>query len=160
MTGLNKPERIQMNYSWAICDKFKRYVMAHRQQHTLDCIVGILRGGAVPAVIMSNILRVPVYWVVMRNLDTHGFVKKAPGFLNLNVDTQAVLNKSVMVVDDLWNTGHTMSSVIEFVLHHRPKKISGCVMVTKDATLKHRGLNVAFLEALQPNDWVVFPWEE
>lgn len=120
---------------------------------TPETIVGISRGGWVPARVLSDLLSI------------HDIASvKAEFYLGVNetksepVITQAVStdvrNKRVLVVDDVADTGKSLRLVEAHLLKHGVKEL-------KIATLYYKPWSVTLPDYYEKLtcDWIIFPWE-
>lgn len=152
-----------------------------------DYIVGLTRGGLVPAVIMSNMTGIPMHTLDVRFRDTVGLhgpetncwmSEDAFGYVDL--EEQETLKcrwdinkrKKILIIDDINDSGKTMNWIKE-------DWVSSCLPNEKDAWNSVWGNTVRFASlvdntnsdfgdvdytALEVNKaerdvWVVFPWE-
>jgi hypoxanthine phosphoribosyltransferase len=149
-----------------------------------DYIVGLTRGGLIPATMLSHYLEVPLQTlnVSLRDSDMGPesnlwMAEDAFGYVNLEDQTTGVrsdpaLRKNILIVDDINDSGATLNWI-------REDWRSGClpgdqawdeiwgrnvrvaVMINNDASdfqdVDYVGLNINKLE--EPI-WCVFPWEE
>lgn len=116
-----------------------------------DVIIGLVRGGAVPAVALSHKFNVPCvnFRIAFRDFDSQDDMAHIYDWAN-------VFGKNVLVVDDINDTGRTIKYIKE----------SYNVRNTKFATLIHNAVSTQQVEYYgkmidkSDNDlWVVFPWE-
>jgi len=97
-------------------------VLAEKIKHNypnIDSVTGLARGGLIPAVLLSHKLDIP--WTL-------------------------AVHKNTLVVDDINDTGHTLSKspgVYTAVLHHKPTSIF---------------LPSVYAEEVG-TEWIVYPWE-
>jgi uncharacterized protein len=130
-----------------------------RGNKTYDHIVGIGRGGLVPAVICSHKLGVPLFPI---NWQTRDGTNDA--FIVAIFGANALLNdwSSILIVDDINDSGRTMQEVSnEFkkVLKpsDRPVNIEIATVYQKSSTVQasdYIGRMVGI------DEWIVFPWED
>jgi hypothetical protein len=118
-----------------------------------DCIVAILKGGLVPARLLSDFfgsieiypIRVKAY-AGTRKLDR----------VRLEPFQYPIGRKSVLLVDDIHDSGQTLHKVIQHLQRRRPRAV-------RTATLfyKHNALHPPEFHArtVASDVWVVFPWE-
>lgn len=74
-----------------------------------DYIVGIVRGGSVPAVYLSHKLKVPVVMVSWSTRDTTFFGKESNYWIPEDIHN----GKKVLVVDDIVDGGDTIRELLE-----------------------------------------------
>jgi len=97
-------------------------VLAEKIKHNypnIDSVTGLARGGLIPAVLLSHKLDIP--WTL-------------------------AVHKNTLVVDDINDTGHTLSKspgVYTAVLHHKPTSIFSPSVYAEEVG----------------TEWIVYPWE-
>lgn len=122
-----------------------------------DNILVITRGGMVPACLISektgirNILCAAVMFY-----ESQEFTLPEPVFLQFPQDSQ-LLNKRILVVDDVWDTGTTVMSVRER-LKRSGAKPDVCVLHYKPVKSKFPGEKPDYY-AEETNAWIVYPWD-
>lgn len=110
-----------------------------------DHIVGIYRGSLPMAVHISNVFEVPMSIVGFQTRD--------------GKDTEPYMIKTgkaptqILVVDDIYDSGYTMKSVIQFLSHYSTDRIQGFCLFGKE-----NKLNVSYANE-HDGSWIVFPWE-
>jgi len=111
-----------------------------------DLIVGIARGGLVPAVHLSHMLDLPMDTVLWQTRDGGSKEYKR------HISEQIRLRKTVVFVDDINDTGTTFTKLNKFygnalyvALLERPESAFKC---------DYAG------EILTDPSWICFPWEE
>ena len=125
----------------------------HISNFVPDTIVGISRGGWIPARVLSDLLSI------------HDIASvKAEFYLGVNetasepVITQPVsanvADKSVLVVDDVADTGKSLRLVKAHLLQRGAKEL-------KIATLYYKPWSVILPDFYEKRtrDWIIFPWE-
>ena len=110
-----------------------------------DHVVGIYRGSLPMAVQISNVFEVPMSIVGFQTRD--------------GKDDQPYMIKAgphpekMLIVDDIYDTGHTMKGVIQYLAHYSADKIQGfCLFGRKN------NFNVSYANE-HDGSWIVFPWE-
>lgn len=114
-------------------------------------IIGLARGGLVPAVIMSHLLEIKMFPVSYSSKKGNGEYKAYE-----NVLPAFPVTWDILIVDDICDTGYTMREVNDFY------REAG--HVTKTATLYHKEgavITPNFVWQSIPKDanWIEFPWE-
>jgi hypoxanthine phosphoribosyltransferase len=118
-----------------------------------DVIVAILRGGWLPARVLSDLLEIPP----LANVRVEYYVgiaeTKNEPILAQGV-SEVVSGKKVLVVDDVADTGRSLKLVKEHVLRQGAKE-------SRLATLYHKPWSMAKPDYYEKKTelWVVFPWE-
>ncbi len=123
----------------------------------VECILGVSRGGLVPAVSLSNVLGISAFHVtaVGRNVGDGQYLEKQPPRVLWHGDLAAVRGKRVLVVDDVAGSGETLRYVCEQAV------LAGAASVRTAVVVRMRqGASAADFVAVELDDWVVFPWED
>jgi len=106
-----------------------------------DIILAISRGGWVPGRLLSDYL---------------GIETLADITINMKVRTPSyVLNKKVLIVDDIADSGKTLKKVMEFAVNNMVKDLRTATLFYKVTSIVHPNWFAEETEA-----WIVFPWEE
>jgi len=119
-----------------------------------DVIVGIARGGLIPAVMISHALGD----VELRVMDVKFYkgIGERVGEPVITIPLHGSLeDKRVLIVDDVSDTGKTLEVVIEEVKKAGAKEIRVACLVAKPWTKVMPNYYV-----FRTDGWVVFPWEE
>ena len=129
-------------------------ILASRWQPT--AILGISRGGLIPAAILSYMLDVRLIQAVrVQHYDDQDnrlesgpqFIEGPQPFASFNIETQRLL-----VVDDIIDTGETLKLVLEAVQPHADEIKVAALYVRSNQ--KHSADWYWKVE----DEWVVFPW--
>jgi hypoxanthine phosphoribosyltransferase len=136
------------------------YDMLLRQSETIsktcfkpEVIIGIARGGWLPARVLSDLLETPN----LTNVSAEYYLgiaetKKEP-VLTQGISV-AVKGKKVLIADDVADTGRSLKLVKEHILQQGAKAV-------RTATLYHKPwsmVNPDYCER-ETKLWIVFPWE-
>ena len=122
-----------------------RYDIQQVKNFEFDHVVGIYRGSLPMAVHISNVFDVPMSIVGFQTRDgkdTEPYMIKAG-----KAPTQ------ILVVDDIYDSGYTMKSVIQFLSYYSADRIQGFCLFGKE-----NKLNVSYANE-HDGSWIVFPWE-
>ena len=124
---MDKIEKIYYDYvqihDWVNRISFQMY----KDNWRPDYIVGLTRGGLVPAVIMSNMLGIPMHTLKVSlrdNIDTESngwMAEDAFGYVSPTevprpkdeTTNDPALRKNILIVDDINDTGATLDWIIE-----------------------------------------------
>jgi hypoxanthine phosphoribosyltransferase len=118
-----------------------------------DVIVGVSRGGWVPARVLCDLLSAPMLASVGVEFYTGVGERKGRPRLTQPLSA-AVSGKKVLVVDEVADTGKSLKLVKEHVLKEGAKEVRTVTMFTKPwSTVKPD------YHAKKTSCWVVFPWE-
>ncbi|ALL00104.1 phosphoribosyltransferase [Pyrodictium delaneyi] len=120
----------------------------------VDVIVGVLRGGWIPARLLSDYLGTPA----MGALEVK-FYRGIGETAERPVVTQPLIvdirDKVVLVVDDVADTGKTLNIAINFLTHYGPRKIFTAALYLKPWSM-HR----PDFYAEETDAWIIFPWDK
>ncbi len=125
-----------------------------KKHFTPDLIVGIARGGLIPAVRLSHILgdiEVKVIDVKFYK-DINERMEKPMITIPLHGDFEG---KKVVIVDDVSDTGKTLEVVIDEV-----KKAGASEVKVACLSMKPWTKVVPDFYVFKTDKWIVFPWEE
>ena len=138
---------------------FYARMIARRVEDTepITHVVGLARGGLVPATVVSYALDKPL---LTYGISSYEGSKKTENFhisqsLNLNELKEKNNNLHILVVDDICDTGDTIKYFTKKLLLAGIRNTTACIYTKEKHTelLDHYGLVV-------PDDkWIVFPWE-
>lgn len=121
-------------------------------------VLGLARGGLVPAVVISHELNLPMSSIEFSSKDGSGTGKSLSMKQVIDFKDKIKKDDVVLVVDDILGTGYTIKEIMQVL------ECIGHNFVT--ATLYYHALA---LEVFQPDykgalveedTWVVFPWEK
>lgn len=133
-----------------LCKELARQVK--RSRFKPDIIIGVSRGGWVPARLLSEYLGVKLIASIgVCSYDENN--KKCKPFLveELGVD---IKDKRVLVIDEVADSGETLEFVKKYLASFKPKKMSLAVIHYKPCS-KFR----PDYYATKVNEWIVYPWE-
>lgn len=128
-----------------------------------DLVVGLTRGGLVPAVHLSHTFRAPM---IALQWSTRDYVEKNAQQLSelLNLAETGV---RILVVDDIFDSGVTLNSLAEaFQANHLSGRLPVyAALITNQNSDLHASfvaeevlLTGSYIKKTE-NDWIVFPWE-
>lgn len=139
----------KLNISWGEVEEYCAYIAAkvNRSDTEIDQVVGIQRGGVIPASLISRILKLPLYLITAKSYDG-----ETRGDLSIYGNSE---RGNSLYIDDICDSGETMGgiyqkykgdgSILLFAsLHYRPSAI-----FTPDFTAK----------TVKKDEWIVYPWE-
>lgn len=125
-----------------------------------DYLVGIVRGGSVPAVYLSHKLKIPVVMVAWNTRDSTEFGKESITW----IPEDLLKGKRVIIVDDIVDGGHTIKelledwqkSVVEPVPQENIRVAAMWYNTTQDVAVDF------YHKTIDRNEdprWIIFDWE-
>ncbi len=157
----------KIHYTWLDAKNQTQDILRqlHNSAWQPDYVVGITRGGAVPAVMISQYLQVPMMPLMVSLRDGGECVS------DLGMAQDAHSRKNILIVDDINDSGAT----INWIMKDWP---SGCFPsdpswqdiwgnnvkfatlidnAASDATVDYRAVEI---DKAKDPCWIVFPWED
>lgn len=152
-----KTEKISWEHYFKLMQKLTTMISVHAQEK-FDLVVGISRGGLIPAVLMSQSWNIPLDIVVTssynkENQQTQLKIGK-PSYLcfpDINKDSK------ILIVDDLVDSGKTMEAVVNLYKEKEFKNIKTSVLIYKRGSKFDPDY---FAAGADENVWTEFPYEK
>ena len=128
-----------------------------------DYIVGLTRGGLVPAVRISHLLDIPMHTLQVQLRDGNQDCE-----MNCWMPEDVTKAKNVLIIDDINDTGETLAWIrddweksvykgdIEYWWH---KRIKVAVLVNNLASKESVDWCATDINKEEDPSWIVFPWE-
>ncbi len=146
-------EFIVQNWEQAYNDTLHLYEMMKISNCNPDVIIGIARGGWIPARLLADFysmknlanIKVEAYSI----MGEEEVKPKITQGLNINIR-----DKNILIVDDVADSGKSLKVILDALVDKRAKSI-------KTATLfyKTRSIVIPDYYVKKTDAWVVFPWE-
>lgn len=136
--------------SWTLVDRIREANL------DVDIVVGLVRGGTIPATIISHALDVPMTAIHYSSKDGAGDNKN-----HCNDLPSLPCNTNVLIVDDICDSGKTLQEVV-----HHYTEVTQIKHVIHTAVLYYKDLPNGFVPDFYwhkiPEDspWIIFPFEE
>jgi hypoxanthine phosphoribosyltransferase len=124
-----------------------------------DAIVGLSRGGLVPAVELSHYLNIPMYIADISHPDSKG------DNINQHKDIiPDVKEINLLVVDDILDSGWSVKSLIERMNINHKYSFHVAALFAKQQALgllfKNHGVDIVYGELVEDDGpFICFPWE-
>ncbi len=139
--------------TWIDIEKAIDNAYRYFKSRGIDVVVGILRGGVVPAIMLSKRLNVDLYVLGVRRYSDlkPPQVISDPGVITCKCIGD-VKDKTVLLVDDFANTGITLKLASKILYESRVAKVYTYVVVK-------RGFAWVDYYSFKFDECVIFPWE-
>lgn len=131
----------------------------------IDFIIGIGRGGLIPAVMISQYLKINMATVMVSSYDK----KKSSGIMESNWEFSIPdqndkswmnSNAKILVIDDIFETGATMNKVKKMIRKKfNPATLLTAVLIYKSVNNRKVKYPDFYAVKTEPSFWVRFPWE-
>ena len=115
-------------------------------------IVGLTRGGLVPAVRLSHMYNAKLFCLNISLRD--GMVDDSEFDWDLLEDYSRVL-----IVDDINDSGKTFNTVLDKCYHNLIPGAKFCALLEKETSSFKTAYSGEVINKGQEKDWIVFPWE-
>ena len=153
-------------YTWLEVDRFTRVVAKaiRDANYRPDVIVGIARGGCVPAVHLSHLLDVRAFIALeiqttSSNAAYAGRLERP--IINASAAISQITSKKVLLVDDAVSTGKTLQYGLDFLKQFAPSEVRTAILVfdtTVPVGSDNCSLEVMDFWAHEAHAWALFPW--
>ena len=124
-----------------------------------DVVVGLMRGGCVPATIISHALNVPMMTIGIKTYADQHKTQEVDAYQAAYGDFYNMRQRrSIMrtlIVDDLSDTGDTFAYVSRTYATVLPEIDTAAPYIKSHTTFKPKFYATEFTN----NEWLVFPWE-
>ncbi|OYT47435.1 MAG: xanthine phosphoribosyltransferase [Desulfurococcales archaeon ex4484_42] len=121
---------------------------------SFDAIVTISRGGLIPARIVSDVLGIEEFYTIRAKFwGTGGKLYEEP-LINIH-EVLKVKNKKVLVVDEVVDTGATMTKVVRLLNDLGATEVKTAVLHYK-VTSSH--VPNFYVEKVEKWAWILYPW--
>jgi hypoxanthine phosphoribosyltransferase len=119
-----------------------------------DVIVAILTGGVIPAKLISDIIGIKnIKYIEIKFYKEVGKTQPKPTLKAIYVDD--LENKNVLIVDDVSDTGETLSAVSRVIELFNPQNIRSATIYVKPWSKKYPDYYDKVVDK-----WIVFPWDK
>jgi uncharacterized protein len=123
------------------------------ENEPFDCLVGISRGGLALTRIMSDLLDVQNVMITRCEYYTDIGEKKKKPVITQKIQGN-ISNKKVLVVDDVADSGESLSIIKCYLESKRPRDLKISTIFTKPWSKMIPDYYVA-----RTDSWIIFPWE-
>jgi len=125
-------------------------IVNHFQNKRFDVVIGLTRGGLIPAVLISHELNVPMMAFNPHILHSNG-VPREP----INLPISPTVIRKVLIVDDISDTGKTFDKTVKFFINSGFNVVTAAVYINKKTAI----FKPDFVLYDSHKKWIVFPYE-
>ena len=125
----------------------------HCDDYKPDIIIGIARGGIVPARILSDLLQIPDFDTIQIEYYSGINKTKKEPILKQCLHT-VITNKKILLVDDVSDCGRSLQLAKNYLQNQGSKQIKIAALYAKPGTI-----TIPDYYEKQTSQWIVFPWD-
>jgi len=107
-----------------------------------DVVVGLVRGGTIPANLISQFLDIPCY-MVNKNEPSHILPE----------------GQKVLVIDDINDSGKAMTEISNYLTHEYESNFKFATLVSNEGSCFEVDYYSIEINKIEEDLWIVFPWE-
>jgi len=132
---------------------------------TPDYIVGLSRGGLIPATILSHITDIPLFPVKYSSKSGHGDNRNHDNHLPylpaeyVSGAAESIQQPSLLIVDDISDTGNTLREVVDFYFNEG-HELATAALYYKELTIPVIEPDIYWRTIPEDGPWIIFPWEK
>ncbi|BCL79637.1 phosphoribosyltransferase [Ktedonobacteria bacterium brp13] len=131
-----------------------------------DMIIGLQRGGLIPAVMLSHHLGVQAFLSlpIRRTTSDSVYAAKMLPEIGTIACVEQIAGKHILIVDDIVGSGATLRAALRLLQHYQPTHIQSVVYIVNrehwnPVNTGEPEESVTFV-GKELSGWVVFPWEK
>ncbi len=148
----SEPAELRRIISWSEYDELVSSIASQLGDWEPDAIVGLTRGGLIPAVQFSHMFNVKLYTLNISLRDG-----KAP---SAKFDWKQLEKYSrVLIIDDINDSGSTLREVHNQFYTRAYMNPKFATLLSKRSSVMEVDYAGEHINKSRENDWVVFPWE-
>lgn len=141
--------------TWSNIDRAcsKIYKKMQEDCYKPDAIVGLLRGGIVPARIFCDYFNVIIdfFAIDVKLYNGIGTKEEEPKIREFEEDL--IRGKQILISDDILDSGKTMNAILEYL---KGEDIRTATLYCKESAINKPNY---YAEIVDENTWLIFPWE-
>lgn len=156
-----------INLDWSkiekLCSRVVRLIK--KDKFNPEIVVTIQRGGLIPATIISHTLKIRDVLVVDIKRTTSDEVNsnKIPAKVLSPIDKNKIMNRRVLIVDDIVGSGETLNILEKRINNLHPAGLRKAILIKNEdnfvkSVLKET-IKIDYLGEIV-HGWVIFPWEK
>jgi len=143
---------IKTQMAWSKYIKAVNVIAEHFKNTRFDVIVGLTRGGLIPAVLLSHAMNTPMLPFNPHLLHSNGDERGS----KIKLPISPVVTRKILIVDDISDTGKTFDKCAKFFENRGFNVNTTAVYINKQTTI----FTPTFTVYDSHKRWVVFPYEK
>jgi len=128
------------------------YAKMLQNNYKPQSIIGLLRGGIVPARIFSDFFDILLDFFAL-DIKLYTGINERNDEPSIKSFCGDVKDTKILIIDDIWDSGKTMEGVLNYL---GDEDITTATLFWKETA---KGRPTYYAETVKENTWIVFPWE-
>ena len=141
---------VKIQMTWNKYDQAIDKIAKHFTSMKFDVIIGLTRGGLIPAICLSHKLDTPMLPFNPHLLHANGEERG-----NIKLPISPAIVRRILIIDEISDTGKTLSKCTKFFEKKGFNISTAAVYTNKQTTIFKPNFSVFDSQ----KKWVVFPWE-
>ena len=141
---------MKIKMSWAQYTEALDKIVDQLSNEKFDVIIGLTRGGLIPAVYLSHALGIPMMAFNPHSLKANGTPRE-----NIILPISPSVVRKILIVDDISDTGKTFAKCSEFFIQKGFVCKTASVYNNEEVTI----FKPNFTVLTSDKKWVIFPYE-
>ena len=145
-------------YTWKQIEHMSLYLAQVVENQFFTHILGLSRGGCVPATIISHKLNIPMIPITLSTRDHPD--QLIPNFPIGHGDGDNYIDQyKFLVVDDINDTGETFQRMQSIMLHRGAHYVEYAVLINNEPSKFSVNYFAEQINKEKDPRWIVYPWE-
>lgn len=141
------------NITWDRFGELTNHLVEQLAREKVDVVIGIARGGLIPATVVAAALRCEMFPIRLTRRMNDRIVHSTPVVL-LDVAIQVANRKCAVVIDEIADTGQTLTRAVQLVNRRGVPRILTATLVTHTWADPKPDYTAIESDAL-----IIFPWD-
>lgn len=151
------------NYiTWKVVDELITIITASltilKDELLFDEIIGLGRGGYIPAVLLSDYYCKPMHTLAVQNYEVGAYQQLLD--VKLGVINGLDPQKRYLIVDDIYDTGATFATVVDYLASKNITNLVGAFLVSKASYFIYKNMPFVCGQYFARDQWIIFPWQK
>ena len=120
-----------------------------------EIVIAISEGGWIPTRLLKTQMKSPRYYSIgCKNYDEEDN-QLSEAVITQGLEGISLKGKSILIVDEVSDSGITMEKVCEYISKFEPKEIKTAVLHKKEKSI----FNPDYVNENMGDAWIVYPWD-